>query len=487
MSRLYLVVDEPGQWADSLPADAVISFSSYLNEHPLKSEKKTRIINLCDTSRYMSRGYYCSLLAEARGHKVLPPVNTLTDLGARPLYLVQASEALGKLGKEWLPEGESSLTFRVYFGRTAIPELQSLARRLFERLPCPVLQVEMEWQGGWQIRAVTPLSPPQLEESEMESFVTALEHFARNRWRKAPRSKASRWDMAILVNDAEKLPPSDSKALRRMERAAVKVGFDVEFIGQGDYARLGEFDALFIRETTGIDHHTYQFARKAEMEGLVVMDDPTSILRCCNKVFLHDAFSYSNVPTLRTRIVSGAAPEDIDELESLFTYPLVLKIPNGAFSVGVMKAENREELTRQLQQLLEKSALVLAQEYLYTEYDWRIGVLNNRPLYACRYFMARNHWQIYKHGEGRIGSGGWETLPTYEVPRAVLDAALKAARIIGDGLYGIDIKQQGNKVYVIEVNDNPSLEHGVEDAFIGEELYMQIMSEFARRLENRGR
>lgn len=69
----------------------------------------------------------------------------------------------------------------------------------------------------------------------------------------------------------------------------------------------------------------------------------------------------------------------------------------------------------------------------------------------------------------------------------MLDAALKSARIIGDGFYGIDIKQQGNKVYVIEVNDNPSLEHGVEDLFIGDELYMQIMAEFARRLENRGR
>ena len=133
------------------------------------------------------------------------------------------------------------------------------------------------------------------------------------------------------------------------------------------------------------------------------------------------------------------------------------------------------------------SALVLAQEYLYTEYDWRIGVLNGRPLYACRYFMARNHWQIYAHGEGRVDSGGFETLPTYEVPRAVLDAALRAARMIGDGLYGIDIKQQGARAYVIEVNDNPSLDHGVEDAFLGEELYMQIAGEFARRLERRGR
>ncbi|MGB1558322.1 MAG: ATP-grasp domain-containing protein, partial [Oceanococcaceae bacterium] len=246
-------------------------------------------------------------------------------------------------------------------------------------------------------------------------------------------------------------------------------------------------DALFIRETTSIDHHTYQFARKAEIEGLAVIDDPTSILRCCNKVFLQDAFSYNKVPTLRTRIVARSTPAELEAIATEFGFPVVLKIPDGSFSRGVRKAEDPARLKQLLEEMLADSALVIAQEYLYTEFDWRIGVLNNRPLYACRYYMARNHWQIYDHSGSRVGAGGWETLPTYEVPKPVLVAALRAARIIGDGLYGIDIKQSGQRAYVIEVNDNPSLEHGVEDLFLGDELYMQIMSEFARRLERRGR
>ena len=43
------------------------------------------------------------------------------------------------------------------------------------------------------------------------------------------------------------------------------------------------------------------------------------------------------------------------------------------------------------------------------------------------------------------------------------------------------------KAYVLEVNDNPSIDHKVEDAYLGDELYMQIMAEFQRRLETRGR
>ena len=45
--------------------------------------------------------------------------------------------------------------------------------------------------------------------------------------------------------------------------------------------------------------------------------------------------------------------------------------------------------------MLAESALVLVQEYIFTEFDWRIGVLGGKPIYACQYFMVRNHWQIY--------------------------------------------------------------------------------------------
>lgn len=166
---------------------------------------------------------------------------------------------------------------------------------------------------------------------------------------------------------------------------------------------------------------------------------------------------------------------------------MVLKMPEGAFSKGVYKVENRAELKTNLESIFAESALVLVQEYLYTDFDWRIGVLNGRAIYACRYHMARNHWQIYNHGAKRFVSGGFETLPTFEVPKAVLDAAIKASNIIGKGLYGVDIKQKDNKVYVIEVNDNPSIDHKVEDAYLGKELYMLIMAEFQQRLEQRGR
>jgi glutathione synthase/RimK-type ligase-like ATP-grasp enzyme len=251
--------------------------------------------------------------------------------------------------------------------------------------------------------------------------------------------------------------------------------------------RLPEFDGLFIRETTAIDHHTYRFSKKAEAEGLVVIDDPTSMLRCTNKVYLADLFRTHRVPSPKTWILHRGNAEHLDKLETEAGFPVVIKIPDGSFSRGIVKVNNRNELDIKVQELFQKSALLLAQEFLYTDFDWRIGVLNNKALYACRYYMVKNHWQIYRHGGKRTDSGNFDTLPTFEVPKSVLDAALKATQPIGNGFYGVDVKEKNGKGYVIEVNDNPNIDSGVEDKYLGDELYRLILTELLRRMENRSK
>jgi glutathione synthase/RimK-type ligase-like ATP-grasp enzyme len=465
----------------------VLSFSRYLSEYPRKGEHRVRVLNLCHTERYLSKGYYCSLLAEARQHRVLPSVNTINDL--RNAHQALVTVDLPSPARLGLSTGSEPLVLDVFFGRCADARLQKLAARVFSQYPAPLLRVTLRYAQGWRIDVVRRIALTDLEPSERERFNAQLREFITSVWRQPrKRGRAMRWNLAILMEPDETLPPSDKGAIRRMIKAASKVNIEAELITQEDYSRLTEYDALFIRTTTSIDHYTYRFARKAELSGMVVIDDPTSILRCCNKVYLHDAFSYSGVPSPRTRIYAGAGEAELDSIEAEFGYPLVLKVPESAFSRGVFKVRDRAELAEKLKDILKDTALVLVQEYLYTEFDWRIGVLRGRAIYACRYLMAPNHWQIYNHGAGKKSkSGGFETLPTFEVPRAVLDAALKACAVVGRGLYGVDVKQRGNQAFVIEVNDNPSIEHGVEDAYLGDELYMLLMSEFANSLESRGR
>jgi glutathione synthase/RimK-type ligase-like ATP-grasp enzyme len=382
---------------------------------------------------------------------------------------------------------DNAITLLSYFGTTPDPAFQELARLLFERFSCPVLEVTLRFREQWQIVDLKAISHRSLDESLEIVFAEALDKFSKKVWRKGRARKTARYDLAILVNPEEQLPPSNRIALKKFISIGREMGIDVELISQQHYVRLPEFDALFIRETTAIDHHTYRFAKKAEAEGLVVIDDPTSILRCTNKVYLADLFRTHRVPSPKTWLLHKGNAAHLDKLEAESGFPVVIKIPDGSFSRGIVKVQNRQELELKVEELFQKSALLLAQEFLYTDFDWRIGIFNNKALYACRYYMVKNHWQIYRHGASRTDTGNFDTLPTFEVPKAVLDAALKATQPIGNGLYGVDVKEKNGKGYVIEVNDNPNIDSGVEDKYLGDELYRLIMTEFLRRMENRSK
>ena len=232
-----------------------------------------------------------------------------------------------------------------------------------------------------------------------------------------------------------------------------------------------------------MNNYTFRFARVAESEGLVVMDDAASIIRCSNKVYLAELFERHNIPMPRTHVVHR---DNLHSIPAALGLPIILKQPDSAFSQGVVKAETLEDYHRHATELIDKSDLVIAQQFLPTHFDWRIGILDGRPLYACKYYMARGHWQIYNPVENTPakGAGRHETLPVEMAPRPVVRLALRAANAIGHSLYGVDIKVVENKAYVVEVNDNPSIDAGVEDSVLRETLYERIMEHFLRRLES---
>ena len=69
-----------------------------------------------------------------------------------------------------------------------------------------------------------------------------------------------------------------------------------------------------------------------------------------------------------------------------------------------------------------------------------------------------------------------------EAPPAVVDVGLRAAQLIGDGLYGVDIKETENGIFVVEVNDNPNIEHGVEDLAEKDQVWIELTRWFTDRL-----
>lgn len=485
MSDHVLLVENAADWKPHFPHYPVIAAKDYLTRPEYSAQTQLRVINLCRSFRYLSVGYYCSLLAEARGHKVVPSVRTVQDLSRKAIYSLDIEDidvlVQKVLGRK--REGLQSTAFEmtVFFGQCAPREMQGVAAQLFSVFRAPLFKVEFRLAGKWRIDAIKPLSISNLAADEEPLFFSGLEGYLKRPWRKRRGSRGYKYDLAILQNPNEQLPPSNRVALARFIRAGKALGLEVDLIDRKDFNRLAEYDALLIRETTGIDHYTYHFARKAEAEGMVVIDDPDSILKCTNKVYLAELLASHRVPTPKTVIVRR---DNLDEVEAEIGYPVVLKIPDGSFSRGVFKAETRADLEATAKRLFRESDLLLAQEFVYTEFDWRVGILNREPFFVCKYFMSPKHWKIVNHeAKGGIRAGGFRALPIDEVPPQVVKTALRAANLIGDGLYGVDLKQTDKGIVVIEVNDNPNIDHGVEDVVLGDALYRRVMEDVLRRLE----
>ncbi|WP_434940517.1 RimK family protein [Shewanella sp. HL-SH8] len=482
MAQFLIVTDDASDWRPYLPCDNMVTVHDYLNMGAYSDKGAMQVINLCRSYDYLSTGYYCSLMAEARGHRVIPRVMTINDLSQDRFF------SLPQSGLDKLAATVNDISMKIFFGYCDNPALEKIARKIFERFTVPILEVRLSKQSDkWQVDTIEPAAFQNLTDVEQDLFAKYLEVFSQKVWKLPKAAKRYRYEIAMLVDEDEKMPPSDKAALKLFTKSANRIGMDLVQIGSRDLARLSEFDGLFIRSTTNISNFTYRFAKAAEQLGLVVMDDPESIMKCTNKVFLTELLNRHKVPVPKSLIFKKSDENWVDNVIETIGLPAVLKVPDGAFSLGVLKVKDRETLIEKANKIFEHSALILAQAFMPTDYDWRIGMLNRQPIYACRYFMSRGHWQIYQHHQsGRVSSGDFDCVDLKMVPQQVIDAASKAANLIGAGLYGVDLKEIDGKAFVIEVNDNPSIDHGVEDLFLGDLVYDRVMTEFLRRIQLRG-
>ncbi len=482
---ILIVVDIPKAWPFETEIGEVdgvefVASRRYLTDGRYASLTRAKVLNLCRSYRYQSFGYYVSLLATARGQRPIPSIETIQDLRLPSIVKGVASDLADVVERSFAGFEASKHELTFHFGRTGDPRFDRLGAALFGRFPAPFLRANFTRNGHWTLDGLRVVGGSEVNDSD-RPFVL---HQAKRYLERPPRSRkpraTPRFELAILRDEKESLPPSNEKALKRFMHAASVLGIHAEFVGKDDYGRLAEFDALFIRETTAVNHHTYRFARRAAADGLVVIDDPESIVRCGNKVYLAELLARHRLATPRTVVISR---DTAGLVASEIGFPCVIKQPDSSFSRGVVKFETAADFQAAIPTLFDNSDLLIAQEFVPTEFDWRIGVLDGQPLFACKYFMARKHWQIVKRDGDRVQPGAAETVPVDKAPTQVVSLATKAAKLIGDGLYGVDLKVLDGKPVVIEINDNPNIDAGIEDAILGDFLYETILRDFADRVE----
>src|SRR6266702_1001501 len=416
MTGWVILVDQPKDFPNADTPHKVIMTGEYLARPKLFDIGRPKLVNLSRSYAYQSKGYYASLLAEARGHRVVPTVETMLELREAKLYehaLPELEDELNRCARKADFQPEAQLRLLVCFGIASDPRFEAFGRLLFDWFRCPALEITVD-PGIWlSIDRIRPRTITRLANGDATFFRDALHQHTKREWRDPKARSLSKYDLAVLHDPNEKLPPSSVDSLKHFARIAEKLSVDIEPITRRQLDELAEYDGLFIRETTSIDNHTYRFARRAWQEGMPVIDDPMSMIRCTNKVFLMELLGSNQVPMPQTLMLAENA--DLSRAMDELGLPLVVKIPDGSFSRGVHQVNSPEEFKR--------------------------------------------------------------------VPAELLDVAGRAAKPIGEGFYGVDIKQTDHGFVVMEVNDNPNLEHGIEDAVGKDEIWIRLLKWFIERFE----
>ncbi|MBN1337453.1 MAG: RimK-like ATPgrasp N-terminal domain-containing protein [Deltaproteobacteria bacterium] len=493
----------------------VFEADAFLAGGELPSRPGLTVVNLCRSWRYLSKGYYVSLVAEARGQHAVPPVETiegfnnpflrfrvLREVGVDVIDRSELTARLRVAGRLLPGSGEEGVVVPavrertdddpvlraphpdelhevlVCLGRAEEPGFRRIAARVFKAWPAPLLRMRLlREEERWKLFDLFPEKPYRLKDAERAALGRALEAPL---VRPADRADIRGPCLAVLYEELDAFKASTSETIDKLEKIADRKDLRIERIGLNEVQRLGEFDGLFIRVLTGLDQPAYRFASRAESMGLPVIDDPRSIIRCSNKIFLHELMIRERIPTPRTVIVSRDTT--FGALREALGVPYVVKMPDGSFSAAVFKVESEDQHRTRVGELLHRSPLLVAQEYLPTPFDWRVTVLDGKPLFVARYYMAPGHWQICNMTSTGARYGRVEAVPRDHAPREVVRLGCRAARLVGDGLYGVDIKEGPTGPVVIEVNDNPNLDTGYDDAADGDAVYEDIVSWFLKRI-----
>src|SRR2546427_6685243 len=201
----------------------------YLARPKLFDIGRPKLVNLSRSYAYQSKGYYASLLAEARGHRIVPTVETMLELREAKLYehaLPELEDLLNRCARRtnFQPEGEFKLL--VCFGIARDPRFEAFGRLLFDWFRCPALEVSVD-PGNWlSIERIRPRNVTRLANGEALFLREALHQHTKREWRDPKARTVAKYDLAVLYDPNEKMAPSSAASIKHMAPIAEKLSVD---------------------------------------------------------------------------------------------------------------------------------------------------------------------------------------------------------------------------------------------------------------------
>ena len=221
-------------------------------------------------------------------------------------------------------------------------------------------------------------------------------------------------------------------------------------------SELGLFDAVIPRIGASVTFYGNAVLRQFEMLGTYPLNESVAITRARDKLRSLQLLSRKGIGLPVTGFAH--APDDVQDLiKMLGGAPLVIKLLEGTQGIGVVLTETQQAAESVIEAFMGLKANILAQEYIREAggADIRCFVIGDKVVAAMK--------RQAKTGEFRSNLHRGGTASLIRITPEERSTAVRAARILGLNVAGVDILRSNHGPVVMEVNSSPGLE-GIEGA-----------------------
>lgn len=219
---------------------------------------------------------------------------------------------------------------------------------------------------------------------------------------------------------------------------------------------LTGIDAVVPRIGVSVTRYGTAVLRQLEMMGAYTPNSSDAILRARDKLRCHQLLAAEGIGLPTT--VFGDNPDDTHDLLHLMGKPPhIIKLNEGSQGAGVILAEQLSASRSVVEALRGLYANFLVQEFIPEAKgaDIRCFVVGDQVVAAMKRQAAAGEFRSNLHRGGAAEA--------VVLSLAEQDTALRAAKVMGLAVAGVDLLQSHRGPLVLEVNSSPGLE-GIEAA-----------------------
>lgn len=219
---------------------------------------------------------------------------------------------------------------------------------------------------------------------------------------------------------------------------------------------LNYVDAVIPRIGASVTFYGSAVVRQFEMMKTFTAIESQALIRSRDKLRSLQLLSRAGLGLPKT-VFTNYSKDTTGILDAVGGAPVIIKLLEGTQGLGVVLAENRKAAASVIEAFHGLKARVIIQEYIKESKgaDIRAFIVNGEVVGSMK--------RQAKEGEFRSNLHRGGTSSVVKLSRAEKSAAIKAAKVMGLGVAGVDMLQSSRGPLIIEVNSSPGLE-GIERA-----------------------